>query len=188
MRWRDTRTGYGWLSIALHWLTAIAILTIWFIGSSIQNDLAAGSENSLRLHTSIAISAYVLLWIRVLWRFKQGHPDAMPEQVGFWYQIGKYTHYAILGAVAAMLISGPLMAWSRGMPIYVWDWFTIPGPYGANMAMFDILHTVHVWGSRVIIIGTVLHLGGVYKHAAFNQDGTFGKMLVAAREDRSTNA
>jgi hypothetical protein len=26
-------------------------------------------------------------------------------------------------------------------------------------------------------------LGGVYKHAAFNQDGTFGKMLVAARDD-----
>jgi cytochrome b561 len=56
------------------------------------------------------------------------------------------------------------------------------------MATFEILHTVHVWGSRVIIIGTVLHLGGVYKHAAFNQDGTFGKMLIAAREDRSTNA
>ena len=74
MRWRDTRTGYGWLSIALHWLTAIAILTIWFVGSSIQNDLAAGSESSLRLHTSIAISAYVLLWFRVIWRFKQGHP------------------------------------------------------------------------------------------------------------------
>jgi urease beta subunit len=45
------------------------------------------------------------------------------------------------------------------------------------------MHTVHVWCSRVIIIGTVLHLGGVYKHAAFNQDGTFGKMLVAARHD-----
>jgi cytochrome b561 len=33
MRTRDTRTGYGWISIALHWATAILILTIWFIGS-----------------------------------------------------------------------------------------------------------------------------------------------------------
>ena len=32
----------------------------------------------------------------------------------------------------------------------------------------------------MIVIGVVLHLGGVYKHAAFDQDGTFGKMLVAA--------
>jgi cytochrome b561 len=45
------------------------------------------------------------------------------------------------------------------------------------------MHTLHVWCARVIIIGTVLHLGGVYKHAAFNQDGTFGKMLVPARAE-----
>jgi cytochrome b561 len=183
MRIFDTRTGYGWISIALHWLTAIAILTIWFIGSSIESDLAAGSTEYLRLHTSIAMSAYVLLWARILWRFKQRHPDATPEQKGVFYEIGKYTHYVILAAVAAMLVSGPLMVWSRGEPIYVFDWFTIPAPYGMNMDLYTMLHGIHVWGSRIIIIGTVLHLGGVYKHAAFNQDGTFGKMLVAARED-----
>src|SRR5215203_1319753 len=111
MRTRDTSTGYGWISIALHWLTAILILTIWFIGSSITSDLAIGSNATLRLHTSIAISAYLLLWIRVLWRFKHGHPKAMPEQRGVFYEIGKFTHWAILAAVVAMLISGPLMVW-----------------------------------------------------------------------------
>jgi cytochrome b561 len=40
-----------------------------------------------------------------------------------------------------------------------------------------------VWCSRVIIIGTILHIGGVYKHAAFNQDGTFSKMLIATRDE-----
>jgi cytochrome b561 len=183
MRIRDTRAGYGWISIALHWLTAIVILTLWFIGSSITDDLSSGSTSQLRLHTSIAIAAYVLLWARVIWRFKFKHPDAMPEQRGVFYEIGKYTHYVILAAVAAMLVSGPLLAWSRGEAIYVFDWFTIPGPYGMNMDLYAILHPIHLWGSRIIIIGTVLHLGGVYKHAAFNQDGTFGKMLVAARED-----
>jgi cytochrome b561 len=183
MRTLDTRTGYGWISIALHWITAILILTLLFIGSSIQAGLEAGSPDTLRLHTSIAICSYVLLWARVIWRFKQGHPDATPEQRGVFYQIGKYTHFVILGAIAAMLISGPLMVWSRGEPIYVFDWFTIPGPYGMNVELHAFLHSIHAWGSRIIIIGTLLHLGGVYKHAAFNQDGTFGKMLVAARED-----
>ena len=183
MRTRDTRTGYGWISIALHWLTAILILTIWFIGSSIQSDLAAGSTDTLRLHTSIAISAYVLIWARIVWRLKQGHPAAMPQQKGVFYSIGRVTHYLILAAVAAMLISGPLMVWSRGEPIYVFDWFTIPGPFGMNMELYTFLHGIHIWGSRIIIIGTALHLGGVYKHAAFNQDGTFGKMLVASRDD-----
>jgi cytochrome b561 len=65
----------------------------------------------------------------------------------------------------------------------VFDWFSIPGPFGANMDVYTFLHSLHVWGSRVIIIGTLLHLGGVYKHAAFNQDGTFGKMLIPSREE-----
>jgi cytochrome b561 len=182
MRTRDTKTGYGWISIALHWVTAIAILTLWFLGGSIQNDLSAGSNDSLRLHTSIAITVYVVLWARIIWRFVKGHPAPLPGQAGVFFLIGKFVHYTILAAVGCMLISGPLMAWSRGEPIYVFDWFTIPGPYGPNMAMFSITHLVHVWCARVIIIGTVLHLGGVYKHAAFNQDGTFSKMLIAARD------
>ena len=188
MRTSDTRTGYGWISIALHWLTAIVILTIWFIGSSIQTDLAAGSNATLRLHTSIAVTAYLLLWARIIWRIKQGHPAAMPEQRGVFYEIGKYTHYVILAAIAAMLLTGPPMVWSRGEAIYVFDWFTIPGPFGMNMELYTFLHGIHIWGSRIIIVGTVLHLGGVYKHAAFNQDGTFGKMLVAARETEEPRA
>jgi cytochrome b561 len=183
MRTRDTKTGYGWVSIALHWTTAIVIIVIWFIGSSIQADVAAGSQSTLQLHTSIAISAYVLLWARIIWRFKQGHPGPLAEQRGVFHTIGKYAHYIMLIAIGFMLISGPLMVWSRGAVIHVFDWFTIPGPFDANMNLFLFVHPVHVWCSRVIIVGTLLHIGGVYKHAAFNQDGTFGKMLVPTRDD-----
>lgn len=185
MRASDTKNGYGWVSIALHWVTAALILTIWFIGSSVtaQED-ALERQRTLELHTSIAISAYVLLWARVVWRFVKGHPGPLPGQGGLFYLIGKYTHFAMLAAIAVMLVSGPLMVWARGDAIHVFDWFTIPGPYGASTALADLLHGAHVWCSRIIIVGTLLHIGGVYKHAAFNQDGTFSKMLVAARDDQ----
>ena len=74
MRFRDPNNGYSWLSIALHWATAIIILTLWFIGSSINADRANGSLATLNLHTSIAISAYLLLWARIIWRFWYKHP------------------------------------------------------------------------------------------------------------------
>lgn len=184
MRTGDTRNGYGWISIALHWLTAIAVLTIWFLGSSIpaQEDMAS-REDALRLHTSIAICAYAFLWARIAWRFVQGHPGPLPSQSGLFFAIGKFTHYVLLIAIVCMLLSGPPMAWASGAEIHVFDWFAIPPPFEMNMDLYNALHAVHVWCSRVIIAGTVLHLGGVYKHAAFNQDGTFGKMLVAARKD-----
>jgi cytochrome b561 len=183
MRTSDTRTGYGWVSIALHWITAILVLAIWFIGSSIQADVANNSDSTLRLHTSIAICAYALLWARIAWRFVKGHPEPTPKQAGVFFTLGKYCHYVILVALCAMLISGPLMVWSQGAVIHVFDWFAIPAPFDMNMPLFTFMHTAHVWASRVIIVATLLHLGGVYKHAAFTQDGTFGKMLIASRDE-----
>jgi len=183
MRFRDPKNGYSWLSIALHWITAIIILTLWFIGSSINADRANGSLATLNLHTSIAITMYALLWARIVWRLWYKHPGPIAAQAGTFYEIGKYTHYVIIAAVAAMLVSGPLMAWSRGDAIQVWTWFAIPAPFPDSMRAFTIFHTIHVWCSRIIIVGTILHIGGVYKHAAFNQDGTFSKMLIASRDE-----
>ncbi|HEY8521943.1 MAG TPA: cytochrome b/b6 domain-containing protein [Gammaproteobacteria bacterium] len=180
----DTRTGYGWLSIAFHWITAIVVLTLWFIGSTIGTEEGADYQRMVRLHTSIAICAYLFLWARIVWRFAKGHPGPLPKQRGPFFLIGKYVHFALLIAIALQLISGPLMVWSGGNAIYVFDWFTIPSPLPTSLGMLEAMHTVHVWSARVIIVATILHLGGVYKHAAFNQDGTFAKMLIPAREER----
>jgi cytochrome b561 len=182
MRAQDTPNGYGIVSIALHWLTAIVVIVIWFIGSSIR--AGEDPESTLRLHTSIALIAYLLLWARIVWRFVKGHPGPMPMQAGVFYALGKYTHYIMLVAIAAMLVSGPVIVWSLEDSLRVFDWFALPSPLALNMPLHDAMYGVHKWGSRIIIVGTILHLGGVYKHAAFNQDGTFGKMLVPARGER----
>jgi cytochrome b561 len=105
-------------------------------------------------------------------------------QAGVFYALGKYTHYIMLVAIAAMLVSGPVIVWSLEDSLRVFDWFALPSPLALNMPLHDAMYGVHKWGSRIIIVGTILHLGGVYKHAAFNQDGTFGKMLVPARGER----
>jgi cytochrome b561 len=183
MQLRDTRAGYGWISITLHWLTGVLVLVLWFVGSTIQTEAGAELQRTLRLHTSIAIVSYVFLWARVVWRFRQGHPGPLPKQGRTFFLIGKYAHFVLLAAIAVMLVSGPLMVWSGGSGIYVFNWFVIPSPIPMNLALLDAMHTMHVWCSRIIIVGIALHIGGVYKHAAFNQDGTFVKMLIAARKD-----
>jgi cytochrome b561 len=178
-RFSDTAAGYGWISIALHWVTGVAVIVLLFIGSSIST--AEDRAGTLLLHTSIAVACYAFLWARIVWRFRAGHPGPLPNQRRVFFLIGKAVHYATITAMALMLVSGPLMGWSGGDAIGVFDWFAIPSPMSAHFALHDFLHGVHATSATVIVIGVVLHLGGVYKHAAFDQDGTFGKMLVAAR-------
>jgi cytochrome b561 len=183
MRLKDTATGYGWLSIFLHWYTAIAVVALLFIGDTIATRVGDERAATLHLHTSIAITSYVFLWARIVLRFKYGHPGPLPKQRGFFFYLGKYVHFALLGAIAVMLITGPLMVWASGDTIHVWNWFEIPGPLAENFALRDGLHAIHGWSAASILVLTLLHIGGVYKHAAFNQDGTFGKMLAPSPDD-----
>src|SRR5690606_36527542 len=181
MRLRDTSTGYGWLSITLHWLTAIAVLVLLFVGDCISTLEGQEREDALLLHTSTAITSYVFLWARIVLRFAHGHPGPLPKQRGPFFWIGKYTHYALFVALALMLITGPLMVWYGGAAIGVWDWFVIPSPFEQSFPIRDGLHRLHAGSAVAVLLLTVLHIAGVYKHAAFNQDGTFGKMLIPAK-------
>ena len=33
----DADTGYGWISILLHWVTAVTVIPLWFIGKGIMS-------------------------------------------------------------------------------------------------------------------------------------------------------
>jgi cytochrome b561 len=186
MRLGDNQNGYGWISIVLHWTTALIILVMWFIGDSISVAEGVNQDELIRLHTSIAILAYALLWLRVLWRIFKGHPGPLPKQRGVFYRIGVGVHLTMVAAIATLLVSGPLMAWSGNIPVRVFDWFSIPAPFGMNERFFSAAHAVHVGAATVVIIGVALHIGGVIKHVAFNRDGTLAKMLLPGRYSGAT--
>ena len=182
MSLRDTATGYGWVSIGLHWSSAIAIVYLLFLGSSIGNLEGDDRAAAIVRHTSIAIVSYALLVVRVAWRFFYGHPEPTPAQRGWAFTFGKWVHTTMLVALVLMLISGPAMHWAYGNPIVVFDWFVIPGPFLPSPTLAAKLHTVHTYGALLIFIDVLLHIGGVYKHTAFSHDGTLAKILIASKD------
>ena len=180
MSLKDTATGYGWISIALHWITAVWIVVLLFLGNTIDTVAGEGRNEAVVAHTSLAMLGYLVLLLRIVWRFYHGHPAPAPRQKrGPAYTLGRWTHMAMLVALALMLVSGPLMVWSSGNDIVVYDWFVVPGPLPTSFSLSDLFHSVHTWSALVIFLGILLHLGGVYKHLAFNQDGTLTKILIA---------
>ena len=180
----DPPGGYGWVSILLHWATVVVLLPLWFVGYATSHP---GSESVIKLihiHTTIAVSGYALLWLRILWRFREGHPAPRPRQQGWSFQLGKFVHYLLLVAIAVMLVSGPLMAWSTGNPIHVFS-AAIPSPLPKLPHLFTALLAVHRTTSRIIMLAILVHVCGVLKHIAFNHDGTLNRILVAARRPTS---
>ena len=179
----DTPSGYGWISIALHWVTALTVIAMLVLGIMSQG---AAREDHLRLvhmHTTVGVSIYALLWARIVWRFKAGHPGPLPQQGRFFFTIGKYFHFLMLVAIAVMLVSGPLMAWSAGDAIEVFG-LAIPSPVRDFPDIHAVLRRIHGYTASFIVAGIVLHVVAVFKHTVINRDGTFDRIMVADRGPR----
>jgi cytochrome b561 len=176
----DPASGYGWVSIVLHWATVVVLLPLWFVGYATSHP---GSESVLKLihtHTTIAVCAYALLWLRVLWRFRLGHPAPLPRQRRWSVRLGKAVHNLMLLAIAVMLVSGPLMAWTGGDAIHVFS-AAIPSPLPKVPQLSIWLLAVLRTTSRIIMIALLVHVCAVLKHVAFDHDGMLGRMFVAAK-------
>jgi cytochrome b561 len=178
VRWKDTPSGYGWISIALHWLTAALVLTMWTIGVMSQAAAEEDAPGLVHLHMSIGVSAYVLLWGRIAWRFAVGHPRPHPEQSALLFPVAKYFHFLLLIAIGLMLVSGPLMVWAAGDAIEVFA-LAIPSPFTLPPDLQAPLRRVHGVTASFILVGIVLHILAVLKHVIVNRDGTFDKIMVA---------
>jgi len=93
----------------LHWVTAIIVIALWFIGRSIAESGPEQIDIRRALHVSIAASAWALLLLRVFWRFRSGHPR-IRGQSDLIHFVAKTTHYTMLLVMIVMLLSGAIQS------------------------------------------------------------------------------
>ena len=183
--YKDTAYGYGWVSILLHWVAAGAIVGIWFVGDSIAAADTANRDSMLHRHTTMALVSYIVLVLRVAWRAKHGHPRRLPMQGRIGFVLGKWLHYGLLVGVLVMLISGPLLAWSGGLPLRLLEW-TIAAPFDASAATFAWMHRIHASTAALLMLGVLLHVGAVLAHLPLPKDPTFERMIIPAAHAAAT--
>jgi cytochrome b561 len=186
--WRvsDAPSGYGWISIALHWLSAALIVALWFIGHSISQP-GVDRAYVLNLHATIAATAWLLLAARVIWRIRQRHPGSPSGERTVTFRLAVLVHYAILAALSVMLLTGPLILWFRGMgvPLFGASWSS---PLPATPLLAESVRQLHSWAAATLCIGVLLHIGGALKALIFDRSGVFERMLVAIKAGDSSSA
>lgn len=157
----DRPHSFGWISILLHWSTAIVIVALWLIGMSIDSLPAGEMEARRSLHVTLGLTVWLLLAGRIAWRFYSIHPH-VSGQSDRTHKLARFFHYLIIACLAVMLISGPVMA------------LLFPqGSSAAGLVLF--LH------SRTAILLAVLigiHVAGALKHLMFHHDETIARIFV----------
>ena len=175
MSWKSSSQRYGAVAIALHWLSAAAILGLFALGF-----LAAGAADPqtkaalLRGHVPLGILALVLTLLRIFWWLF----DRKPERVfglPAWQALSErvvhtllYLLILLMGAsgIGTMILSG------AGAILF----FGAPGP------LPDFWHyapmSVHFAGAIALLALAGLHILAALYHQFYKRDRLLTRMGI----------
>ena len=157
----DQPNSFGWISIALHWSSAIALVLLWLLGKSVQWQAPEDIDSRRTLHVTVGLTVWLLLAARIAWRIRVPHPRALGQGLGT-HRIAVLAHALILANIAVMMLSGPLLAWLR------------PGP----SSLVDTVWSIHATAATSLMILVLVHIGAALKHLMFHDDETIARIFT----------
>jgi cytochrome b561 len=174
----EPRNRYSVVSLVLHWVIAVAVLTQVLLVTAHEATEGPISREFINLHKSVGLTILVLTLARIGWRL--ANPAiALPAEMPRWQKLlARVTHVLFYVALIAMPLTGWLASSAAARDI-VWfglfDWPLLPVSGGRDAARgFMEIHGLVVKGLYVLI---GLHVLGALKHQFINRDNVLHRMI-----------
>ena len=173
MQWKSTPEQYATLPVALHWLSAVAIIALLISGNIASDAPSFQKMDILAIHTIIGGTVGILTVLRLFWWWTiDTKPAEQAGQSPLQLAIAKWVHRLLYLLVLIMVISGIRM-------LFLWDLF--PVLFGDGSLPLPTIENrppriIHGIASKILIALTVLHvIAGLYHHF-FKHDTTLKRM------------
>lgn len=176
--WRDTRTGWGWISIWLHWLSAFAVFGLFVLGWWMTGLGYYDSWYTLApwWHKSFGMLLLVASIARVAWRLSQPTPKAHGTLLE--RRAAHVGHGLIYVLMFVVMLSGYLISTAEGRGISVFDWFTIPALIAGLPDQAVVAGDIHWYAAWALVILAVGHGLAALKHHWVDRQDTLMRMLT----------
>jgi len=186
MAWRNSRAAYGWAAIALHWISAIGVTALYFLGDRVEEMTTRTDKlSATHLHVGVAVLLFTFLAARLLWSASQPEPQALERRRSL-RLLAWVVQKMFLLMIALLLISGPLEIWSTGRAIEGFGGLALASPFASRVAwLHEAAEFVHSSASKLFWPLIALHVAGALKHLVIDRDRTLQRMLWVRREARS---
>lgn len=173
---RNTVDGYGWMSRALHWFSALLILGVMVLGLVVE-EMPKGPERTglMNWHQSFGVVILALVALRLAWRLVNPVPRLLGSpRTQRWASM---MHWLLYALVIAQPLSGLLLIQVEGHALALFGSIPLPQVMAENEGLEEILEGVHgsVW--ILLAVAAALHTAAALKHHFINRDGTLMRML-----------
>ena len=175
---KDSRSGYGLISILIHWVSAVLILFLFGLGVYMV-DLGYYDDwyhKGPELHISLGLVVLLLMLVRVIWRIANPTPVdlSVRRAQNLAAKLVKLGFYVFIFIV---LVSGYLITTAEGQAASMFNLIKFPvltELSSQNVDRAGALHKYLAWG---IIVLVLLHTAGALLHHFVMRDRTLVRIL-----------
>ena len=171
----QAHTQFSPLQRALHWIMAICILSMLFIGVGMVSTIRPNYLTLVSIHKPLGIVIFVLALIRLVVRLTRGAPP-LPADMPIPMKLAAWLSHL---AFYALMIVLPLLGWgmlsAAHYPVIV---FGVQLPWIAphSNELHTLLWNAHRFLALCFFALIVLHFAAALFHALVRRDGVFEAM------------
>jgi cytochrome b561 len=163
------------LQRALHWIMAICILAMLFIGVGMVSTVQPKYLTLVSIHKPLGMVILLLALIRLVVRLVRGAPPLpadMPEPM----KLAAYlSHLAFYGLMIALPLLGYGMLSAADYPVVVFG-VHLPSLLPHSDSLHSLLWNLHRFLALCFFALIVVHLAAALFHALIRRDGVFQAM------------
>jgi len=180
---RNTSPRYHGLSIALHWLLAVALVGLFAVGIYMA-DLPF-SPTRLKLynwHKWAGVTILALSAARLLWRLAK-RPPALPKRIqdampGWQTTAFHATHHLMYVLFFAVPLTGWAYSSAAGFPIVWFGVLPLPDFVPVDKALAEMIKPFHELTAFALAALVIAHVGAALKHQFIDRDRLLGRMGI----------
>jgi cytochrome b561 len=164
------------LQRALHWLMALCIIAMLFIGVGMVSTIQPKYLPLIATHRTLGILVLALVLIRLWARWRYGAPP-LPSDLPVPMKLAaKLSHYLLY----ALMIVMPLLGWgmlsAANYPIVLLGGVRLPQILPQSEGLHTLLWGAHHYLAFLFFAVVLAHLAAALFHALIRRDGVFAAM------------
>ncbi|MBB5417261.1 cytochrome b561 [Paraburkholderia atlantica] len=172
---RPIHARFSPLQRALHWIMAVCVLAMLFIGVGMVSTVRPDYLTLVSIHKPLGIVILILGLIRLAVRIVRGAPPLpadMPEPMKLAAHLSHYAFYALM--IALPLIGYGMLS-AADFPVNVFG-VHLPSLLPHSNSLHSLLWNAHRFLALCFFALIVVHLAAALVHALIRRDGVFQAM------------
>jgi cytochrome b561 len=161
----------------LHWLMALMVLAMMFIGVGMVSTAGPLYPMLLALHRPVGIAILVLVLIRLPLRLLTGAPPLPSDLPQVQQMVAKGSHVLLYASMLGMPLIGWAMLSAGGYPVQVGP-LVLPAILPHDLALYAFLRWAHTVVALLFFALILAHLGAALMHGLIRRDGVLRSMTT----------